>query len=448
MKKSTCGSQKKVAKRFKAKAPSLGSKTSTHELAPKNLEEKLVWYAITGTWFFYLVGGLYLLGPALAWILFSILIKQHYFQALGQQQKIIIPLGVWVWIFGMLLMEIALIAGHLQWELGTGKLIKSSIGWAKGWALMALFPLAGCLNIRAAIIYRACAILCKQTLYLMPFLLLAGLLHLPADLYVSPMKLLGGPSDDFFTVSLYGLGPDGGLRWRLFAPWGPALGFLGNIYFIFALTQKGSRYFWPALLGAIVMIVVCKSRLAMVSLLVVSLLNWGICNLFRAKLMFMAAMTSVAGSLLFTPILLQAQSFIEQFKAVRADSSRVRSALGRIALDRWQSEAPIWGHGIVERGPHLVEHMPIGSHHTWYGLLFIKGFVGFIALFIPMIWSLVELAIKAPSNPTAKVALSMVLILWLYTFGENLEMLAYLYWPALMVIGMAMKQPLKKGERK
>jgi hypothetical protein len=39
-----------------------------------------------------------------------------------------------------LVMEVALIMGHLNWELGTGKLIKSSVGWAKGWALIAIFP--------------------------------------------------------------------------------------------------------------------------------------------------------------------------------------------------------------------------------------------------------------------------------------------------------------------
>ena len=32
----------------------------------------------------------------------------------------------------------------------------------------------------------------------------------------------------------------------------------------------------------------------------------------------------------------------------------------------------------------------------------------------------------------------MVLTLVLYSFGENLEILAYLYWPALVVIGMAL----------
>jgi hypothetical protein len=130
------------------------------------------------------------------------------------------------------------------------------------------------------------------------------------------------------------------------------------------------------------------------------------------------------------------EKFSEQFAAARKDSSRVRAALGRIAIYRWQTEAPIWGHGIVESGPHMVEYMPIGSHHTWYGLLFVKGIVGFVALAIPMIYSFVDLLIKSQRSDTAKLGLTMILVIFLYTFGENLEILAYLYWPGLIVIGM------------
>ena len=37
----------------------------------------------------------------------------------------------------------ALWVGHLDWSLGTGATIKSTIGWMKGWALIPLFLLAG-----------------------------------------------------------------------------------------------------------------------------------------------------------------------------------------------------------------------------------------------------------------------------------------------------------------
>jgi hypothetical protein len=181
---------------------------------------------------------------------------------------------------------------------------------------------------------------------------------------------------------------------------------------------------------------ISKSRLALLCLPVVWILVEVLSRISRPiALMIAGAIASTGGVTL--PILMEGlESFSEQFAAARKDSSRVRAALGRIAVYRWQTEAPIWGHGIVENGPHMVEYMPIGSHHTWYGLLFVKGIVGFAALAVPMIYSLGDLLIKSQRNDTAKLGLTMLLVIFLYTFGENLEILAYLFWPGLIAIGM------------
>ena len=130
---------------------------------------------------------------------------------------------------------------------------------------------------------------------------------------------------------------------------------------------------------------------------------------------------------------------------MRADSNRVRELLGDIAIERWRTEAPIWGHGIVERGPHAVEYMPIGSHHTWFGLLFVKGAVGAIALAVPLIWSTIEFALLAVTRSAAgRIAFGMVLLMTFYSIGENLEILAYLMWPGLIVMGIAARE-LREG---
>lgn len=44
----------------------------------------------------------------------------------------------------------------------------------------------------------------------------------------------------------------------------------------------------------------------------------------------------------------------------------------------------------------------------------------------------------APQNFAERV-IWYAITLFLYTFGENLEMLAYLYWPALVIMGIALK---------
>ena len=70
-------------------------------------------------------------------------------------------------------------------------------------------------------------VLAAQTLALAPILLAAAFLHLPRQLYVSPLQAVGGPGPEFFAVELYGIEPETGVaRWRFFAPWAPAAGLL------------------------------------------------------------------------------------------------------------------------------------------------------------------------------------------------------------------------------
>jgi hypothetical protein len=420
-------------------------------LKPENLPEKVVWGAIAYTYAIWLVGGLYVVGALLGWVLLLFLLIKLLAQdeTTPEADRISISFGIWIWIMGMLAMLVALIMGHLDYNLETGQLIKSSIGWMKGWAGLALYPLAGCLKIRPQIVYRAVCVVGFCTLLITPFLLVTPALHLPQILYVSPLKAVGGPGNEFFDVPLYEIdGSTGELRWRLFTPWGPALGFVGNVYFMLALQEKNKAWRWRGMAGAVLMCFICKSRLAQLCIVLVPLLT-AIASGFSRPLILIAMGLVSCLSGMFSPLLLTAlDRYWENFKAARASSTRVRMALQRIALDRWQREAPLWGHGIVEDGPHLVERMPIGSHHTWAGLLFVKGMVGFLGLAIPMGWSSIELWIKSLDSrrSTAKVGLSIVMILLLYTFAENLEILAYLYWPGLLMMGIAFQEKIPTTE--
>lgn len=421
------------------------------DIQPENVPEKVVWWAIANTYAIWVVGGLYVVGAVLGWILLLFLLIKILAQTedTPDEEKITISLSLWVWIAGMLMMEVALIAGHLDYNLPTGLIIKSSIGWAKGWAALALYPLAGCLKIRPQIIYRAVCIVGLHTLLIIPFLLLAPSLHLPQVLYVSPLKAVGGPGNEFFDVPLYEIdGSTGDLRWRLFTPWGPALGFVGNVNFMLALQEKNKKWRRLGLAGSIVMCFVCKSRMAQVCIVVIPLLTNVLSSLTRPRMLIGMGFFSYLAGIFSPSIIVAFENFWEGFKAARAGSTRVRMALKEIAVYRWKTEAPIWGHGVVEEGPHIVEYMPIGSHHSWAGLLFVKGIVGFMALAIPLAFSFFDLLIKSTDSrrPTAKVGLSIVMILFLYTFGENLEILVYLYWPGLLAMGIGCQEKPKAIE--
>jgi hypothetical protein len=409
-------------------------------MKPINAPERWIWYAMIGTYGFWLMGGLYIVGSVLGWVLLVYLIRQWWRQTpqTPPDQRLTIPWVVWVWVGGMVLMEVALIAGHLDFNLGVGLLIKSSIGWAKGWALLALFPLVSCLPIRPQLLYRAACIIGLQTLILFPFFLLAYLLRFPEVPYVSPLKIVGGPGPEFFALNLYEIDPSNGLpRWRLFTPWAPALGMMGNIYFFLAMQETNRFWKLAGMVGAVFMCVVSVSRLAIVAIVAVLVFNWLLSQARQFWVWLGAGLVSLVGGWMAPTLWNALETAQDRFRGARENSSRVREALGRIALDRWSQEAPIWGHGVVEPGPHLVEFMPIGSHHTWYGLLYVKGIVGSFALAIPILCSFGDLLCKAPSCRTAQIGLSMLLILCFYTLGENLEILAYLFWPALIILGIA-----------
>lgn len=413
------------------------------EIQPQNFAERVVWYAMTWTYFSYLLGATYVIGSVVGWILFAYLLLKLWLQdeSTPAEEKIVIPWITWVWIIGMLMMEVALIVGHLDYNLPISQIIKSSIGWGKGWALIALYPLAGCLNIRPQIIYRAACVICFQTLVISPLLIAAPLLHLPQVLYVSPLKAVGaGLGPTFFDVSLYAVDFDGQIRQRLFTPWGPALGFVANIYFTLAMREKDKKWRWYGIIGAIYLSQICKSRLAQVCILSTPIFIFVLSRLIRPYVLMFLGGASVVSGILATNIMNAIAAFWTNFKAQRAASSRVRAALKEIAFYRAETEAPIWGHGILQMGPHVVEFMPIGSHHTWAGLAFVKGMVGFYSLAIPMLLGFLFLLVKAQNNQDAATGLAILFILFLYTFGENLEILAYLYWPGLIMMGIAFRK--------
>ena len=422
--------------------------TSRHSRAP---EDAIVGLSLSLTWAVYLFGGLYVLGPVLGVGLTGLLFARMYLSNAGLAVRPVpaIPGGVWIWIVGMLVMLLALEIGHMNQQLGMGQTIKSTIGWAKGWALLALFPLVGaCMDIKLETLIRACGWVALGTLLLTPAFMVAPMVGLPEVLFVSPLKAVGGPGPEFFAVQLYSIEPtDGSTRLRYFTPWSPAAGMIGNMYLIFALSDKRRFWKWMGVVSALAMIVTSKSRLAIAAALFIWPLVVALGEARRPSLWLLAA----AGLLMLTPLVQGILDWIDQtlnaVKSMRADSTRVREALGEIAVDRWWTEAPVWGHGVVERGPHFVEYMPIGSHHTWYGLLFVKGAVGAMALAIPLAWSLLEFTLLALARSRAgKIALAMVLLMTFYSIGENLEILAYLMWPGLIAMGIAAREVQERAQ--
>jgi hypothetical protein len=353
---------------------------------------------------------------------------------------------VWLWGLGMLVMLISLWLGHADWSLGTSQTIKSTVGWAKGWALLGLFPLLGAVvNLKPESLIRAVCVVGKHTVIFGAVTIVLYMMRIPGHLFVSPLQILGGAGDNFFMVSLYGLNPETGAgRWQFFAPWAPAAGLLSCIFVIFCLQEKNNTWRNWGVAGCMVMVLLSQSRAGWAIFLVIIPLFIFTRQLKNPWLLLGLGFLLPIILLLGEPIYEWVMDAFQQIKEARPASTRVRAALENLALQRWRDEAPIWGHGMVESGSKMVEFMPIGSHHTWYGLLFVKGLVGLIALAIPMVFSLIYLLIFSAHNEQARASMCMLVVFTCYSFFENLEILAYLYWPALFWLGMTFKN-LQRG---
>jgi hypothetical protein len=410
-------------------------------MIPANLAERMVWRAMVLTWPFYAIGALYVVGPVLAWLLAGLAFLSLYLgQAIRPDLRATgtVPPVIWAWIFGMLVMLIALWAGHVDWGLGLKQTIKSSIGWAKGWALMALFPLVGAvLPIRREVLVRGQCVVGLWTLILAPILLAAPYIGLPERIFTSPLRAIGGPGPEYFSVYFYTIDPGNWQpRWQFYAPWSPFAALLGVIMILFALEEKNIRWRAIGMAAGALMILASKSRMGLVGLVACTITPRLMPLIAKAWAWHMLAALTASLAVIGTALVQLFKDGWQAFRGARADSTRVRETLQRIAGERWREDAFWFGHGTVRPGPHLVEYMPIGSHHTWWGLLFVKGVVGFAALLGPLAWQVGLALYDAARGPRGRLPLGICMTIVLLSFGENVEIEAYMLWPGLIILGL------------
>ena len=69
--------------------------------------------------------------------------------------------------------------------------------------------------------------------------------------------------------------------------------------------------------------------------------------------------------------------------------------------------------------------------------IFALNLAWMLALAVPIAWTMIEMMLLAQVSSLGQLGLSVCLMLIFYSFGENLEILAYLAWPALVLLGCA-----------
>ena len=414
-------------------------------MSPQNPAESLLYKALIWTWPFYAIGALYAVGPVLGWTAGALALLAAYLgPAMRQdlQPATTVSGLIWIWGLGMAVMLLALWVGHLDWGLGTKQTIKSSIGWAKGWALLALFPLVGAiLPIRRTLLIRGQCVVGAWTLALAPILLIAPYIGLPEKIFTSPFKVLGGPGPEYFSVYFFTYDPSSWTpRWQFYAPWSPFAALLGVIMVLFAMEEENRNWKAAGIAAGVLMILASKSRMGLVGLVACTVGPRLLPLVLKGWAWHVTAALTASLAVVGTALLSFVQNGITAFKEARADSTRVRETLQRIAEERWQNDAFWFGHGTVQPGPHLVEYMPIGSHHTWFGLLFVKGVVGFLALAVPLGLHICVVMADAAHNPRGRLPLGILMTMVLLSFGENIEIEAYMLWPGLVMLGVHLRE--------
>lgn len=414
-------------------------------MKPQNFEERLVWCTIIGTYGFYFIGAQPLFVPIMAWLLTLYLCKKLWEQNKNTppNKKITISLTAWVWIIFMFIILLAIVVAHINFYTGDVRLIKSLLKWTREHAVWALLPLIGCLNIRPQLLYRAACIVCLQSLIYIPICYLAFILDLPGVLYTSPLSRIGGNSPDLYRVALYVLDYKSNIpRLTLFSPWCPNLALIAIIYFFLARQESDKKWRLIGMIGAIAMVVTSLSRAGILWFPTIMLLTWILTNLTRPVIYFTASVGSFLTSIFIPRLFDLFETFTHQLHSARASSSNTRMIALELAIDRWWNEAPIWGHGFTEAtGPAIMYFLPIGtSGNTWTNLLYTKGLVGFTAFAVPLLWSFINLLNKAQKSEVARVGLSIFLVFFFFSFTEEIDNLAYLYWPGLLMMGIAFKK--------
>ncbi len=410
--------------------------------------ERILYRTLIFTWPLYGIGALYVVGPVLGWSVAGLAVVSLFLGPMMKPEwESAAPTPIfYVWFLSMLGMLVVLWIGHFNYDISTGGTIKSTIGWAKGWALFFIFIFIGAVfRIRPEIMCRGQCIIALHTLILLPLFIMAPKIGLPDKLFVSPFRVVGGPGPEYFSVYLYTIDPSNGAsRWQFYTPWSPFAALVGVMMVVCALEEKNKFWRRCGVIGGVAFVLMTKSRMGLMGLVICTLSPRLLPLIVKSWVWFVlaafAALMAVIGDQVLTGLL----DAKDAFRSARADSTRVRDALQSIAGERWRTEAPWFGHATVEPGAHVTEYMLIGTHHTWYGLLFVKGAVGAAFFAIPMIWTLFSMMKLTLQREEARLGLGLILSLLLFSFGENMEVQIYILWPAFVIIGSLAQRALSE----
>lgn len=237
---------------------------------------------------------------------------------------------------------------------------------------------------------------------------------------------------------------DRALRLSLFFPWPTALSLAGATALLLGLCAEGPRR-WrvAAILGGAAGVWFGYSRSVALSLV----LAVGAIALLRLPRPARFATVLLAGLLANAAVVAgwdpisAVQAAHETFTSMRAGSSFARQLLYDITWTHFL-ERPIFGYGAYSGPVARWLPVPLGSHSSFYGVLYLGGVATFGMLCLAFAATLLAVALRlGDRRREAPAALAMLLTIGVVGFGENISSIAPSLLASFIWLGGVLRPP-------
>lgn len=229
-------------------------------------------------------------------------------------------------------------------------------------------------------------------------------------------------------------------RLVLFYPWAVVLGFAGIAVFFIAQLERDPAFRVLGSAGGLLAVLGSQGRAPILALFILLGAQIAMLHFRRDAVLLLAAATLFLFALALpfgiTPLDLVLGAY-EGVNALRPGSSTARE-LGYALSMAGFLESPVLGKGWV--GDHVAPGipMPIGSHSSFYGVLYTGGAVTFALFIIALVTTLIAFARRARRGPVHRTGLLVMAGLALLSYGEGIYSFVLPCLPLLLVAGSAL----------
>ncbi len=248
-------------------------------------------------------------------------------------------------------------------------------------------------------------------------------------LYDSPISyLLNSRSQlvkSYFMVKLYYVDPTYP-RVILFFPWATVLGFTCLCFLFLIPLEKNPKWKFIGMTGAFIGLIASFSR-ACIALFFIAccLYFWVRMNrFFRWVVLPLAAVIAVPILVFDIPILAPIEEAYNSIRDMRAGSSSAREMGYELSWEGFL-ESPILGKGWPGGYVHENIPMPIGTHSTFYGVLYTGGILTFGSYALAIVITIIYTYLKAlKGNVVSITSFLIVACLGIFSYAEGVYIMA------------------------